>query len=284
MIPTYNCAELLRQTLKSVLAGGLPDDAEVVVVDDCSTKDDPERVVREVGDGRVRFVRNPHNLGAVPNFNACVRLARGDLVHVLHGDDFVLPGFYPAVLAAAARWPDAGFLCTRAFVVDEAGEIEGLTPRLRHMEAPTREVGPLVYGGNVILTPSAVVRRAAYQRVGLFDEGLVHVADWELWVRVVAACGGVCVNRPLASYRVFAGQDTARLRLTGENLRDHLRVGDIWARVLPGFDLARFLRMVEAAAARQAAEFVARGPADAAAANTRVLEEVRERLRATVSG
>src|SRR5207253_8477520 len=147
--------------------------------------------------------------------HTCVRLAQGELVHILHGDDFVLPGFYRAVLDAAARFPEMGLLCTRSFIVDEAGEIEGLSPRLRHMEVPTREVRPLIYGGNVIQTPSVVVRKSVYAQVGAFNESLVHVADWEMWVRAVATFGGVCVNKPLAAYRVFAAQDTARLRLTG---------------------------------------------------------------------
>jgi glycosyltransferase involved in cell wall biosynthesis len=279
MIPTYNCARLLEQTLRSVLAEGLSgDDAEIVVVDDVSTKDDPERVVREVGRDRVGFVRQARNGGAIKNFNTCVRLARGELVHNLHGDDFVLPGFYGAVLGHADRFPEVGLVCTRSFIVDEAGEIDWLSPRLRHLEAPSREVRSLIYGGNLIQTPSVVIRKVVYTRFGYFDESLVHVADWEMWVRAVATSAGVCVNRPLAAYRVFAGQDTARLRLTGENIRDHLRLCDRWSAVLPGFDRAAFLRMVEAAAARQVADLTAKGLADAAEANARIRDEIRVRL------
>ncbi|HJZ54817.1 MAG TPA: hypothetical protein VKE74_07650 [Gemmataceae bacterium] len=76
-----------------------------------------------------------------------------------------------------------------------------------------------------------------------------------------------------------AGQDTARLRLSGENVRDHLRLCEKWSATLPGFDRPAFLRMVEGVAARQTADFAARGLADAAAANARVRDEVRPRLR-----
>lgn len=112
VIPVHNCAPLLREALQSVLSQlAQRDDAEIVVVDDGSS-DDPAAVVRELGGGRVRLVRNERALGAVPNFNRCIEVASGDLIHLLHGDDRVLPGFYtelqrafddPEVLAAFCR-------------------------------------------------------------------------------------------------------------------------------------------------------------------------------------
>ena len=58
LIPTYNCAEFLKETLKSVLAQD-PGEAlmEIIVVDDHSTKDDPEAVVKEFGQGRVQVYK-----------------------------------------------------------------------------------------------------------------------------------------------------------------------------------------------------------------------------------
>ncbi|MFO0804142.1 MAG: glycosyltransferase [Gemmataceae bacterium] len=280
-IPTFNCARLLGDTLRSVLEQDLPPERlDIAVVDDCSTADDPEAVVKQLGSGRVRFLRHERNVGIARNFNACVRQAKGDLIHILHGDDFVLPGFHRVVLDAADRFPDAGLICTRAFVVDEAGEIDTLTGRLPSFESPSRDVRPLIGHGNPLVTPSVVVRRSAYTRVGLFEESLSHVADWEMWVRVVAACGGLCINRPLAAYRVFAAQDTAKVKRTGDNLREYLRLADLWTRVLPGFDRWTFLRLVESMAAHQAAEFAAKGMDESSEANRVVLEAVRCRLSA----
>jgi glycosyltransferase involved in cell wall biosynthesis len=278
-IPTFNCARLLARTLESVLQQDLPvEQLDIAVVDDCSTEDDPEAVVQQVGAGRVRFLRHPRNIGIARNFNACVRQAKGDLIHILHGDDFVLPGFHRAILDAAARFPEAGLIGTRAFVVDESGEIDTMTGRLPHWGSPSHEVRPLIERGNPLVTPSIVVRRAAYARVGLFEESLSHVADWEMWVRVVHACGGVGINRPLAAYRVFAAQDTAKVRRTAENIREYLRLADLWTRVLPGFDLRSFLRFTESMAAHQAAEFAATGLNDAAEANRTALGDVQRRL------
>ena len=95
MIPTYNCANYLKVTLASVLAQD-PGEAimEIIVVDDYSTKDDPEAVVKEYGQGRVQFIRQEKNVGKVKNYETGLRASRGRYIHQLHGDDLVYDGFY----------------------------------------------------------------------------------------------------------------------------------------------------------------------------------------------
>jgi glycosyltransferase involved in cell wall biosynthesis len=73
MIPTYNCANYLRETLASVLAQDPGSDLmQIEVVDDHSTKDDPAAVVEELGRGRVSFYRQPENVGYIRNFETCL--------------------------------------------------------------------------------------------------------------------------------------------------------------------------------------------------------------------
>ena len=106
MIPTFNCANYLRQTLESLLSQAPgPDEMQIEVIDDCSTKDDPEAVVRDVGKGRVDYHRKPQNEGAIANFNTCIERSRGDLVHILHGDDWILPEFYKTIEQTAEKFP-----------------------------------------------------------------------------------------------------------------------------------------------------------------------------------
>ena len=107
MIPTYNCARFLGGTLESVLAqaegsGGM----QIEVVDDCSV-DDPENVVRQIGGGRVDFFRQSSNVGHIANFQTCLTRARGEIVHLLHGDDLVRPGFYEALQRGFDAEPNA---------------------------------------------------------------------------------------------------------------------------------------------------------------------------------
>lgn len=224
MIPTFNCAGYLRQTLASVLAQDPGTDAmEIEVVDDCSTKDDPEAVVAEIGGGRVRFHRKAANGGATANFNTCIERSRGHLVHILHGDDVVLPGYYDRLGAAAAAHPEIAFLGCRSFFVNEQGVILTVTPRVSSLESPARDASAF-YFTTPIQTAGAVVRRSFYEAHGGFLPTLVHTADWEMWARAVTLGGGLVLPDVLCHYRVFAGNDTAKLKRTAENLRDTKRL------------------------------------------------------------
>src|SRR5579872_4175700 len=79
MIPTYNRSTYLERTLRSVLAGDPgPEVMQIEVVDDASTVDDPEPVVRRVGGDRVSFFRQPRNLGLVGSWNSCIERAVGE--------------------------------------------------------------------------------------------------------------------------------------------------------------------------------------------------------------
>jgi glycosyltransferase involved in cell wall biosynthesis len=267
MIPTYNCAELLKVALNSVLTQlDHIDEVQIEVIDDNSTKDDPETVVREYGRGRVTFYRHVENKGATGNFNSCLQRARGRWIHVLHGDDFVLPGFYQTVTQAIEANPRVGIIATRNFVVDERGEINSLSRRTYDLEEVGRNALPYTLY-NPFQFAGVVISRDAVEEEGGFNESLVHVADWELWTRLMQRRGALSINKPLASYRVFDGNDTSRLKRTGENLRDYERLAGLFAASIPGFDSEDFLKRNVGLAREQADFFRSQGDLLAAASN-----------------
>lgn len=281
MIPTYNCARFLGETLRGVLANGIAaEDMQVEVVDDCSTTDDPRAVVDEIGRGRVAFHRQPENVGPIRTFNTCIRRARGHRVHILHGDDAVLPNFYRSVGAMFDQWPDVAAVVTRCHLIDEHGESLGLSADLGpFVGAPSRDARPIYYV-NPIRTPGVVVRRAFYEQHGGFVTDLIHSADWEMWVRCVALGGMVAVPEPSALYRVFGDNHTGRLARDATNLRDCLRMADDFvAAALPSFDRRRFGRAMADVARSQSDAFAAAGDTTARDIN---LELWRELTPATV--
>lgn len=74
MIPAYNCGQYLIETLRSVLDQDPgPEVMQIEVVDDCSTQDDSEAVVRSLGKGRVSFFGNHAMLA----YRRILRLACG---------------------------------------------------------------------------------------------------------------------------------------------------------------------------------------------------------------
>lgn len=92
MIPTFNQAQFVLQAIESALAQTYPS-LEVIVGDDASS-DATQQIVNDFitqhPDPRLRFLRNPANLGRVGNYrNLLYGHARGDYVLNLDGDDYL---------------------------------------------------------------------------------------------------------------------------------------------------------------------------------------------------
>jgi glycosyltransferase involved in cell wall biosynthesis len=267
MIPTYNCARYLRQTLTSVLAQAPgPDQMQIEVVDDGSTVDDPAAVVRQWGQGRVAFHRNSQNQGVTKNFNVCLQRSRGHLVHILHGDDYVLPGFYQRIKAAAEKYPSAALLATRSFDIDADNVILHVAPRLRDLETAAHAVESFFYT-TPIQTPGVVMRRDFYEQHGGFDLRLAHTADCEMWARAIGLASGCITPEVLACYRTFPGNDSGHLARTAGNLHDIERLNQIFAARYPAFDSKKAARRVWHTARQQIRHFNRQGDAPALAAN-----------------
>lgn len=234
MIPTYNCAEYLRETLASVLAQDLGSELmQIEVVDDCSTKDDPEAVVKELGLGRVEFYRQPHNVGHTKNFQTCLERSRGKLVHLLHGDDCVRNGFYRKLQRAFEENPEIGAAFCRHIHMDERGHWQYISPLEQYESGILKNWLERIAVKQLIQTPSIVVRRDTYEKLGTFDNRLSWTEDWEMWVRIAANYPVWYEVEPLALYRIHSNSSSGRRTRTGENIQDFRRAIGIVKEHLP---------------------------------------------------
>ncbi|MEX0612392.1 MAG: glycosyltransferase, partial [Pirellulales bacterium] len=237
MIPAYNSARTIAETLQSVLSQAqAEDEMQIAVVDNVSTDETlavvEQTVAAHPSCRRIQIHQNPSNLGMIGNFNACLRLARGELVHLLHADDLIRPGFYAAVEARIQQYPEAELYAARVFTIDSQGELEYITSRLAR-------AGPLtafdVAYENQLYPPGVVVRRAGYERVGGYSNVIAYLPDWEMWTRLLEHRPGAFINEPLACYRQTPGNATDVFSRTAADLRDMMRFGDVLARRVPNF-------------------------------------------------
>lgn len=206
MIPTYNDAGYLVESLGSVLAQDPgPERMQIQVVDDHSTVGDPEALVRNLAGDRVEFFRQPRNVGHVANFNTCLERSVGMVVHVLHDDDAVRPGFYDRLEQGLRRHPEVGAAFTRHIYCDSEGHWWSISPLERKTTGVLDDWLKKIAGGQRVTTPSMVVRRSTYETLGGFDprSGRVGGEDWEMWVRVATQYPVWFEPEPLAVYRAL---------------------------------------------------------------------------------
>lgn len=228
VIPTYNCAHYLKETLSSVLAQDLgPEQMEIIVVDDHSTEDDPEAVVKQYGQGRVQFIRQAKNVGKVRNYETGLQATTGLYIHQLHGDDMVLPGFYKTMTQLLEAHPKAGAAFCRTLYMDGEGQWTGMTGMLQEQDGIVAEMLPQLYVKQQIQTPSMVVKRAVYENIGAFDRRLDCLEDWEMWIRIAHSYPIAMTNEVLALYRTHSHNATQETFQNGTALTTHQAVLNI---------------------------------------------------------
>ncbi len=205
IIPTFNRAALLTQTLNSVLAQTRPPD-EIIVVDDGST-DDTADVVASYGP-RVRYQYQTNAYQAAAR-NKGQSLATGDYLAFLDSDDLWLPDALAELETALEAAPRAVVAYCRAQIVDGAGNV---VESLFKPFSPEGDVWkPLIVENFLLSTGPALIRRTALDKTGPWDSDLRGVEDWDMFLRLAEQGPFVCVPEPLFQYR-FHGSNMSSLK------------------------------------------------------------------------
>lgn len=271
MLPTYRPDARLQRAIGSVLSQHVgAEGMEVVVVDDDSPPGAVEEIVRGVDrGGRVGIVRNERRLGLAGNWNRAISLARGKLVHLLHQDDYILPGFYER-LAPAFDHDSVGMAFCRSRIVDGEDCLLKLTSRQQWLAGVIPDWLPRIAQRQRVQTPAALVSRSTYEAVGGYRADLCHALDWEMWVRIAARLPVWYEPRPLAAYRRHEANESSRLAAAGRVWPDITRAIEVNASHLPPAlrrrAVAASIKWYASSALRTAERQVAAGALDAAEA------------------
>jgi hypothetical protein len=235
MIPTWNPdPAYLECAIRSVLSQlDVGPEVEVAIVDDCSTRFAPQAFLEKLGIEGVAVHRDDVHRGLAGTWNACLTKARGRWVHLLHQDDYVLPGFYRALRYGIARDPTvAAAFCASRFV-DASGV--GWVPHAKRDVAPGVLEDWLrhVFEQLSVQCSAIIVRRDVYETLGGFDPEFRYALDWDMWKRIAVRHPIWFHPEPLACYRMHEASETARQRPDGTHLEEIFRSIDHSATLLP---------------------------------------------------
>lgn len=216
IIPAYNAAATIRDTLQSLCAQTLPQ-WEAVVVDDGST-DDTAVVAAEFAeqDRRFRLARQSR-LGGSAARNRGLVLAMYDWLLFLDADDWILPRHLERLTEEARVNPELdGVHCGWTRVMPDG--VPG-----HPVFAPDRaDMFDLFTQTCTFQLNACLVRRSCVWAAGGFDDSLASCQDWDFWQRIArtgARFGSV--HEVLARYRTRPGS----VSLNGTRLlHDGLRV------------------------------------------------------------
>ena len=205
VIPTYNCAQYIVQTLESVFAQSVPSSTyEVLVVDDGSTDHTRVLLAPYIEQKRIQYVYQ-RNQGESVARNQAIRMARGEYVAFLDSDDWWLSDKLAQQLEAMDAHPNAVLAYGYVFVVNNDGERIDFRGMQQHGDGIPGEshVFERLVISNFITNPNSVmVLRAALLRTGLFDEEIEWGEDWQLWLQMALQGPFLFMPAELACYRM----------------------------------------------------------------------------------
>jgi glycosyltransferase involved in cell wall biosynthesis len=209
-IPSYCGAAHLAATIESVLAQTLTD-FELVIIDD-NSPDETDRLVASYTDPRIRYLKNPRNLGPEGNWNRCLDEARGRYVKLLPQDDLLYPDTVQRQVEVLERdeeqhialvFGSRNIIDAQDKVVAKRGYPVGHQGMIPAKDLVKRCVR---FGTNLIGEPGGVLmRKALADQVGGFDGSIGYIIDLDYWVRLLAHGDAYYLAEPVSDFRVSRG-------------------------------------------------------------------------------
>ena len=170
VMPVYNAARYIEDTLRSILRQTMGD-FEVVIADD-GTTDASLDMAAGFADPRIRILRHATNTGITAALNRGICASRSPYIALCAADDLLTPDSLALRLAHVR--PSDSLICGQAPNIAAATTLADVD---RYPPLPPETLQ--VFYGPTILMP-----RTTFERYGLFDEALSYKVDREMWVRL----------------------------------------------------------------------------------------------------
>ena len=203
-IPVFNGANYIRDCIQSVLDQDYSN-YELLVVDNCST-DDTAKIVRDIEDERIKYIKNEKNIGSVENFNKCIKEAQGEYFVLLPHDDLLLPN---CLNQYVSKFDDknVGFSYSSIRFVDENGDTK--YSNINHSKNKTFSSEATISDIVEYFVPIqlAMARTEILQRLGGFDIKYGLFCDVHLWLSIAFdGWKSSYVSEPLSCHRAHYEQ------------------------------------------------------------------------------
>ncbi len=237
-LPNLNTLPYLQERIDTIYAQTYPH-WELIISDNYSTDGAwPFFEALALNDSRVSIAQAPKQ-GLYPNWNNCVKRARGKYVYIATSDDTMAPNCLEELVAALERQPDCDLALCPLISIDESGNTLP-TPKWPECSAFASGLEKLAYEPHVHVAPydgmlhlmgnivynsitQLLIRRTLFEQIGNFSGRWGSVGDfhWEMKASLVA--NTIYVPSTWASWRVHPKQATAAAQLMS---REHFQKVD----------------------------------------------------------
>ncbi len=210
VIPTYNKANYISQTIDSVLNQTVTD-FEIIIVDDFSS-DNTEEIVKPYLAENIKYYKHNTNWGPGATFNDGIEKARAEFVTLIASDDILLPEHLDLVLKEFKSNKEVEAVFCKLKVIDENNKyIDQI------QSAPYTDKYKLLnhqfYIGNYIPAPGASFKKSLFNKIEGFNPNLILMHDYDLNVRILINSEFRILSEATVLYRRFSNNKN----LSGNN-------------------------------------------------------------------
>jgi glycosyltransferase involved in cell wall biosynthesis len=195
IIPTYNYGRFIDESLKSVFDQTFQD-FEIIVIDDGSSDDTAQRL--ESYGSRIRYFRQQQK-GPAAARNLGIRESKGEYIAFLDADDLWYPTKLEKQLKLFGTNPRLGMVLTDNSLFDDNGIYKDYVNKKGYLF--TGDVVSNIFLRSGVVTPTVMVRRRVFEKVGMFEENLYIAEDDNMWIRIAIEYEVDIVDESLAQIR-----------------------------------------------------------------------------------
>lgn len=214
IMATYNHADFVKQAIESVLMQqGV--DFEFLIADDGSA-DRTREVVASIKDKRIQFFPNEKNRGACVVTNELIHRSSGEFIALINSDDYwSTPDKLAYQVQIMRDKPGVGACFGRARFVDKNGQ-EIAKSSLSFgtvFDQENRSQGQWLRRffdlGNCICHPTMLIRKSCYEKLGMYNNRLRQLPDFDMWIRLVKRYEIFICDRELINFRILPGENVS---------------------------------------------------------------------------
>jgi len=205
IIPAYNCAKTIKETIESVLTQSFTD-FELIVINDGST-DSTLDIVSKIKDCRIKIF-SYKNAGGNVSRNRGINHAVGEFISFLDADDIWTPDKLATQLQALEENPTTKVAYSWTDYIDENGKF---VHSGTHISLNGNVYEHLLVKNFLENGSNPLICKDALLAVGGFDESLLAGQDWDMWLRLAWEFNFIAVPEVQILYRISANSLSSNL-------------------------------------------------------------------------
>ncbi|MFV0438926.1 MAG: glycosyltransferase family 2 protein [Desulfopila sp.] len=193
ILPTFNRESTIRRAIYSVLKQTYSN-FELLIIDDGSS-DNTEHIVASLDDNRIKYIRHKTNRGAAAARNTGIQLSTGKFIAFQDSDDeWMCDKLEKQMAVMKTAKEDTGVIYSSYIKIHEKQVL--LLPKPNQRSA-SKNIFEKLLRGNFIGLPSVLIKKECFLNAGTFDETLLRLQDWELFIRLSQNYTFLYIDEPL---------------------------------------------------------------------------------------